>query len=587
MKSTIAALTCVLCAGAALAQSATPAARLIRSAGSGAWSNATTWEGGQVPSAGARVQIRAGHAITYDVISTEAIRFLHIAGQLTFAHDRDTRLDVGLIKIQPGDDATEDGFDCDAHVPRLDPTQPRPALEVGSPDRPIDAGHSAVIRLVYVEGMDKESCPAIVCCGGRMDFHGAPLNRTWVKLGTPAKKGDKEITLAEPVNGWRAGDRVIVTATTRQNKIQKTFRPSVRDNTQTEERIICAVEGGKLVLDKPLAYDHVCLGEYRGDVANLSRNVIVESADPSGVRGHTMFHRHSAGSISYAEIRHLGKPGVLGRYSLHYHLVGNTMRGSSVIGASVWDSGNRWLTIHGTNYLVVRDCIGYQSMGHGFFLEDGTEIYNVLDRNLAVQAYTAKPLPKQILPFDKNDGSGFWWANSLNAFTRNVACECDEYGYFFQATKTADFDPVLPVQQADGSRRPVDIRTLPFIRFEDNEAHCQRRHAFNLGGGVPFGKPNVDGVGPDEHHPFVIRNMKIWNVHWAFHPVSPAVLVEHMDMYDSEYGIWRPVYDHHAYRGINMDRVTVNKEFALRVSNPTKPIIPSLSIPWMIWPRRP
>src|SRR6516225_8053034 len=99
MKSTIAALTCVLCAGAALAQSATPAARLIRSAGSGAWSNATTWEGGQVPSAGARVQIRAGHAITYDVISTEAIRFLHIAGQLTFAHDRDTRLDVGLIKI--------------------------------------------------------------------------------------------------------------------------------------------------------------------------------------------------------------------------------------------------------------------------------------------------------------------------------------------------------------------------------------------------------------------------------------------------------------------------------------------------------
>ena len=117
------------------------------------------------------------------------------------------------------------------------------------------------------------------------------------------------------------------------------------------------------------------------------------------------------------------------------------MRGSSVIGASIWDSGNRWLTIHGTNYLVVRDCVGYQSMGHGFFLEDGTEVYNVLDRNLAVQAYIAKPLPKQVLPFDKNDGSGFWWANSHNTFTRNVACECDEYGYFFQAAKTADFDP--------------------------------------------------------------------------------------------------------------------------------------------------
>ena len=66
------------------------------------------------------------------------------------------------------------------------------------------------------------------------------------------------------------------------------------------------------------------------------------------------------------------------------------MRGSSVVGASIWDSGNRWITIHGTNYLVVRDCVGYQIVGHGFFLEDGTEVNNVLDRNLAVQAYIAQ-----------------------------------------------------------------------------------------------------------------------------------------------------------------------------------------------------
>ena len=42
-------------------------------------------------------------------------------------------------------------------------------------DNPIPAGRTALIRLAYVPGMDKESCPAIVCCGGRMDFHGAPL----------------------------------------------------------------------------------------------------------------------------------------------------------------------------------------------------------------------------------------------------------------------------------------------------------------------------------------------------------------------------------------------------------------------------
>jgi hypothetical protein len=491
----------------------------------------------------------------------QAVRSIHVAGVLTFARDRDTQLDVGLIKIQPGDDASENGFDCDAHAQDLKPGELRPALEVGTPNQPIPAKYSATIRLVYFRGMDKESCPAIVCCGGHMDFHGAPLNHSWVKLGAKAKAGSTEVTLAEPVTGWRSGDRVILTATLRQNKRKKTFRESTRDSSATEERFIEAFDKTKVTLDRPLTYDHTCDGVYRGEVAVLSRNVVVESADPAGTRGHTMYHRNSSGSISYAEFRHLGKEGILGKYSLHFHLVGETMRGSSVIGASIWDSDNRWLTIHGTNYLVLRDCVGYRSKGHGFYLEDGTETYNILDRNLAVQAYTAKPLPQQVFPFDKNDGAGFWWANSRNTFTRNVACECDEYGYFFQAAKTADFDPILPVLQPDGSRKKVDIRTLPFVRFEDNEAHCQRRHAFNLGGGVPFGEPNVNGIGPDAHHPFVIRNMKLWNVHWAIHPVSPSVLLDNLDIHDAEYGVWRPEYKRHSYRDLHFDDVPADSRY--------------------------
>src|SRR6185503_12192884 len=111
-------------------------------------------------------------------------------------------------------------------------------------------------------------CPAIVCCGGRMDFHGAPLNRTWLKLGAPAKKGDTVVALEEPVTGWRAGDRVILSATTRQNKLKKTFTvPSLRGKGQTEERLIAAVDGNKLTLTEPLEFDHVSEGAYRGDVA--------------------------------------------------------------------------------------------------------------------------------------------------------------------------------------------------------------------------------------------------------------------------------------------------------------------------------
>jgi hypothetical protein len=380
-----------------------------------------------------------------------------------------------------------------------------------------------------------------------MDFHGAPLSRTWVKLGDTAKKGDDAVTLAEAVTGWRVGDRVIVTAT-QLSPDGTRHRPGVAGRVaNTEEREIRAIDGTKLTLDKPLEFEHLGTGDYRGEVADLSRNVVVESADPAGVRGHTMYHRNSAGSISYAEFRHLGKEGVLGRYSLHYHLVGDTMRGSSVIGASIWDSGNRWLTIHGTNYLVVRDCVGYQSVGHGFYLEDGTEVYNVLDRNLAVQAYKGKKLPKQALPFDQNEGAGFWWANSLNAFTRNVSCEDDRYGFRFEATQTSELKLTLPVQQPDGSMKKVDIRTLPFVRFEDNESHGEGLYGFNLGEGV-------DRVGPDARHPFVIRRTKLWASHYAFRPQSPNLLVEDMKIYRAEYGVYHPNYDNHVYRDLTIGK---------------------------------
>jgi hypothetical protein len=561
-------------AAAVLASQSSDAAEVIHSAvirsiGSGPWSAGATWEGGQVPAAGARVLVRPGHVVTYDVASQAPIRAVQVGGTLTFARDRDTLLNVGILRIAPGETFSEEGFDCEAHLPKLQAGQMRPALEIGTADEPIPAGKTATIRLVYCEGHNAESCPALVCCVGRMDLHGAPLANTWTKLDQAAKAGDRTITTVGSVSDWKVGDRIIVTATTRQNKIKKTFEPTLRGGTvHTEERLITAVEDNKTTLDQPLAFDHTAEGDYRADVANLSRNVVVESADPARARGHTMYHSNSAGSISYAEFRHLGKENVLGRYSMHFHLVGDTMRGTSVIGASIWDSGNRWITIHGTNYLVVRDCVGYQSVGHGFFLEDGTEVFNVLDHNLAVQAYIGKTLPKQVLPYDKNDGSGFWWANSHNTFTRNTAAECDEYGYFFQATKTADFDPVLEIQQADGSLRPVDIRTLPFVRFEDNESHCQRRHSLNLGGGAPFGPPNVAGVGPDASHPFVVRGTKLWNVHWGINPISPSVLIDSMLIHNAEYGVWRPEYKDHYYRGIAFSDVPEKNFYAFTSGKP-------------------
>jgi hypothetical protein len=188
--------------------------------------------------------------------------------------------------------------------------------------------------------------------------------------------------------------------------------------------------------------------------------------------------------------------------------------------------------------------VGYQAVGHGYYLENGTEVYNVLDHNLAVQSFSGKPLPQQELSFDHNQGAGFWWANSQNTFTRNSAVECDNYGFRYEVPGK-DVDLTLPVLQPAGGHKPVDIRTLPFIRFEDNEAHdCfwgVVLGEFVLGDprNSDYAKEVVD---PDVRHPFLLRRTRIWNTSGAFIPRVRS-LIESMAIAHSAYGLEYPRYD--------------------------------------------
>jgi hypothetical protein len=536
-------------ASASLFAAAEPVHFNARTCRSGKWSEPATWADGRQPKAGDFVQVRTGHTVVYDVESAEALRMVHVAGALRFATDRNTRLDVGLLKVAEGEETTEDGFNCHDDPAPAPPGNSQATLEIGSQSQPVPAGVTALVRLVYFEGTDRETLPAIVNCGGRWDVHGAPMERTWLKLGADAKKAAAEVKLESSPRGWRKGDHVIVTASANDYS-GSSFRKTARraKQAQTEERVIAEIKGDTIVLDAPLAYDHAGSGEYRSEIANLSRNVIIESANPEGIRGHTMYHRDSTGGISYAEFRHLGKEGVLGKYAIHFHLVRDTMRGSGVRGASIWDSHNRWITEHGTDYLLVRDCVGYQSVGHGYYLEDGTEQYNVFDRNLAVQAFDGRRLPKQILPFDPNDGAGFWWANGRNTFTRNVACENDKYGYRFEVSKRG-FDPVLNLRTPEGTREARDIRSIPFYRFEANESHSEGLYSFNFGDDA---HPSVHG---DREHPFIARNLVAWDTHYAFRPDVQFLLLDGLKVHQAAYGVYHPDYDAHVYRNIHLDRI--------------------------------
>lgn len=539
----------------------------VRSVKSGPWSAPGTWDAQRVPREGDRVLIGRKTRVLYDADSPAVIRYLQVAGVLSFARDRNTALNVGVITIQATEEYAETGFDCHAvveegkHVPA---PGDRAALEVGTPQDPIPYPHTARIRLHLAAGMDKKEGPAIVCCDGRMDFHGAAMNRTWLNLGKNARPGERSIVLPEAVTGWRAGDEVLLTGAKRS---YGSARRSDPDSSSSETRRITKIDGLILHLDRPLTHEHLGEGEFRCEAANLSRNVIIESADPKRGRGHTMYHRHCAGGISYARFAHLGQEGMLGRYPIHYHLVGDTMRGSSVLGVAIVDSHNRWVTIHGTHFVVVRDCVGYQSVGHGFFLEDASEVYNLLDRNLGVQAFNGKRLPKQVLPFDPNDGAAFWWSNGRNSLTRNAACENEEYGYRYDIQKSTAFNTVLPILMPDGTKKPIDVRTIPIFRFDDNVSHTEGLYGMVVaanGNSQPDDSIRddkmlkmiqaIDWTGPDTRHPHVIRNLKIWNAHYAFRPHSPSMLMENVRIHNVAYGVYRPNFDNQVFKNLHLSQ---------------------------------
>ena len=151
-----------------------------------------------------------------------------------------------------------------------------------------------------------------------IDIHGAPRLRTWTKLGATILPGSNTITTAEDVD-WAVGDVLLVTTTE---------LPSTTDNAtnQVEQVTVTAVLGPRqLQVDPPFTHRHSSFWytqpgfapvDMRGEVALLSRNVVVQGDDTSDSQ---LFGSHLAamhGSLlrlSGTELRRCGQAFVLGR----------------------------------------------------------------------------------------------------------------------------------------------------------------------------------------------------------------------------------------------------------------------------------
>ena len=93
--------------------------------------------------------------------------------------------------------------------------------------------------------------------------------------------------------------------------------------------------------------------------------------------------------IQGVEFYQMGQGGKLGHYPVHFHMARKVPNTTFVKDSSVWDSMTRWYVLHATQGVVLARNVGYASIGHGYYLEDGTETDNKLYANVGIFARAA------------------------------------------------------------------------------------------------------------------------------------------------------------------------------------------------------
>ncbi|MBK7115820.1 MAG: G8 domain-containing protein [Proteobacteria bacterium] len=428
------------------------------------WSEPKTWPNRKVPAAGDKVVIEVGKSVILDV-SPPALNGVTINGKLAFADNADVELTTEWVMIHG-------------------------ELAIGTEAKP----HTRKATITLTDTVKEEEMMGmgdrgIMLAGGTLNLHG-DRTHTWTKLAATAAAGATSIQVLNAA-GWRVGDEIILASTD--------FDPR-----QAERRTISAISGNTITLAKPLEYMHFGKVTFdvdeRGEVGLLTRNIKIQASEDAAQTykgGHIMAMVTSKMFIEGVEVSRMGQHMELARYPFHWHLVGDA-KGQYIRNASIHDTFNRCVTVHGTHNLRVENNVTYNTVGHCFFLEDGIETGNQFVRNLAIQTKchpTKDCVPTNLAangdndyPYEKrlevrkisfgakdtllpsdNTVASYWITNPDNTYIDNVAAGSDENGFWVSLPE----HPNGAFLGTDQSKNTWPRRT-PFREFKGNVAHSNR-----------------------------------------------------------------------------------------------------------------
>jgi len=306
---------------------------------------------------------------------------------------------------------------------------------------------------------------------GGDDANPAVTGSSWMRLNATLKGGENSLTVSGMPSDWQPQDNIVVTTTD--------YLPG-----HAEQLGIASVTGSTVNLASAVKNPHwgqaysldqvpagigpdpdpnvscpngqkVCV-DTRAAVGLLSRSIriVSDGATPGSqlsgyYGGHTVARQAFLSyQIQGVEFYQLGQGGAIGHYPVHFHMARLAPPNTYVKDSSMWDSMTRWITVHATQNVTLARNVGYKSIGHGFYLEDGSEADNVLNTNLGIFARAAvdnvqndrkvpgilaesgDPDPPEQDPYhsDWRTPTVFWIMNGWNDFQYNFASSAGTCG---------------------------------------------------------------------------------------------------------------------------------------------------------------
>ena len=413
-------------------------------------------------------------------------------GELRFARGADTNLDIVNLQVLTGG-----------------------SLDIGTADDPIVTSD---VRITFADvphdhAIDPAEFGRGLIVQGNVSIHGRNLESTFAAAADDIVAGQTEIVTTHRASDWRPGDRVL---------IPDTRQLGYTDNLSTgldqyDIATVADIRGDALSLSTEVRHDHAGAVDASGRsvarpyVANLSRNIVFESANPIDGRGHVLMTGRATVDIVGAEFRDLGRTtnqdvddamvnadghrhgggtNQAGRYAVHFHHVigpavtdeGHAASGPMspppqfrFEGNSVWNSGqtiSKWaIVLHGSHHGRIADNVVYHYDGAGIVTEDGSEYRNTIDGNFVSRIDGNRTRGKFS---DGREGSGIWLRRPASFVDNNVITGAVKAGIAIYGSENtlpppAKVPAFIGADPHAGDSITIDADTMHLQSFVGNE----------------------------------------------------------------------------------------------------------------------